>query len=154
KKYLKYETFKNETLTDIFTSQQLKNALELKVFELRSAVAINDGKGKFTLNPLPLEAQFSPLYGIEIGDFDKDGLTDILTGGNLFRVKPEVGRYDGSYGLLLKGDGKGNFRSLPPQQSGIHIEGEVRDILTLNTRKGTVIIFSRNNDAVKVYTMQ
>jgi hypothetical protein len=152
KKYLKYETFKNETITDIFTEEQLKDALELSVFELRSCVAINDGHGKFALRALPLEAQFSAIFGIEVADFDGDGILDLLTGGNLFNVKPEAGRYDASYGLLLRGDGKGNFKSIPPQESGIHIEGEVRDILTVKTKKGTVVILSRNNDSVKIYT--
>ena len=153
KKYLKYDAFKDETITDIFSREQLENALELRVFEMRSSVAINDGKGGFTLRPLPVEAQFSPLFGIEIIDVDKDGHLDLLTGGNFFNVKPEVGRYDGSYGLLLKGDGKGNFKSLLSTESGIHIDGEVRDIVTVDTRRGKMIIFSRNNDAVQVYRM-
>jgi hypothetical protein len=154
KKYLKYETFKNETLRDIFGPEQLKGALELKVFELHSVVAINDGQGKFTLRALPMEAQFSPVFGLQVADFDNDGIVDVLTGGNLFKVKPEVGRYDGSYGLLLKGDGKGNFTPVPPQTSGLHIEGEVRDIVTLQTRTGSIIIFSRNNDAVKIFRLE
>jgi hypothetical protein len=151
KKYLKYEAFKNETLNDIFAPEQLKGALELKVFELHSVVAINDGQGKFTLRALPMEAQFSPVYGIQVADFDNDGVVDLLTGGNLFKVKPEVGRYDGSYGLLLKGDGRGNFTPVPPQTSGLHVEGEVRDIVTVQTRSGSLVIFSRNNDAVKIF---
>lgn len=154
KKYLKYETFKNETITDIFTPEQMKSALELKAFELRSSVALNDGKGKFTLKALPLEAQYSPVFGIEVGDFNKDGLVDIITGGNFYRAKPEVGRYDASYGLFLKGDGNGNFSALPSHESGIHIDGEIRDIVTIKTRTGPVLIFSRNNDAVKVYRME
>lgn len=154
KKYLKYETFKDQTITDIFSPQQLANALELKVHEMRSSVAINNGKGGFTLRALPVEAQFSPMYGIEIVDVDKDGNLDLVTGGNLFNVKPEVGRYDGSYGLVLKGDGQGNFRSISARESGLHVEGEVRDIVTVDTRKGKIIVISRNNDAIKTYGME
>lgn len=154
KKYLKYETFKDETITDIFSPEQLKDALELKAFEFSSSVALNNGKGQFTLAPLPLEAQFSPMFGIEVGDFDKDGLVDLVTGGNFYKVKPEVGRYDATYGLFLKGDGKGKFRAIPAQESGIHVEGEIRDIISLKTGNDSVLIFSRNNDAVKVYRME
>lgn len=154
KKYLKYESFKNETITDIFTQEQLKGSVELKAYELRSAVAINDGTGRFTLSFLPIEAQFSPLFGVEVVDVNKDGNPDLLAGGNLYRVKPEAGRYDGSFGMLLKGDGKGNFTIIPPEESGVHIDGEIRDIVTLKTRRGTVAVFSRNNDAVKSYRME
>jgi len=94
------------------------------------------------------------VYGIEIDDFDHDGIIDVMTGGNLYKVKPEVGRYDASYGLLLKGDGTGNFKALPAQESGVKVDGEIRDILTLKTSKGSLIIFSRNNDAVRVYTRE
>jgi hypothetical protein len=151
KKYLKYENFKNETLTDIFTAEQLQGAVKLNVYELRSMVAINDGHGKFTLRALPQEAQLSPVFGIAIKDFDNDGIVDILTGGNLYRVKPEVGRYDASYAALLKGEGNGNFQGVPFQKSGVNVDGEVRDILNLRSAKGDLVLFSRNNDAVIVY---
>ena len=153
KKYLKYETFRNERITDIFTPDQLVNTLELKAFELRSSVALNNGNGVFTLRPLPIEAQFSPIYGIEVTDVDHDGHVDLLIGGNLYNVKPEAGRYDGSYGLFLKGDGKANFQSISAGESGLRIDGEVRDIMTVKGHTGAKVLFSRNNDAVKIYRL-
>ena len=105
KKYLKYESYKDQTITDIFTEEQLNDAIKLEAFNLSSCVAINDGKGKFTLKPLPVDAQLSPMYGVMVDDFDRDGNLDVMMGGNLYRVKPEVGRYDASYGVFLKGDG-------------------------------------------------
>lgn len=154
KKYLKYESFKNETLNEIFTPEQMEGALELKAFELRSSILINQGNGKFSLNPLPLEAQLSPVYGIEIFDFNNDGFPDIVTGGNLYSVKPEVGRYDASYALLLQGDGKGNFVSVPAAKSGIEAHGEVRDILTLKNGRDVMLVMSRNNDNVLLYIIE
>lgn len=153
KKYLKYETFRNETITDIFPPEQMKNTIELKAYELRSSIAINDGKGVFSLKPLPLEAQFSPIYGIEVADVDGDGHVDILMAGNLYSVKPEVGRYDASYGLMLKGDGQGNFQSLSSKESGLRIDGQVRDIVTVRSRGSNLAIFSRNNEDVKIYRL-
>lgn len=154
KKYLKYESFKNETLNEIFTPEQMEGALELKAFELRSSILLNQGDGNFALNPLPLEAQLSPVYGIEIFDFNNDGFPDIVTGGNLYSVKPEVGRYDASYALLLQGDGKGNFVSVPAAKSGIEAHGEVRDILTLKNGRDVMLVMSRNNDNVLLYTIE
>ena len=84
---------------------------------------------------LPTAAQLSPMYGIAAEDFDKDGNTDILMGGNFYQSKPETGIYDASYGVMLKGDGKGNFTQLPAQQSGINIRGAVRDIVVIESRK-------------------
>ena len=135
-------------MTDIFTPEQLKNQVVLNAYELSTSVAINDGHGKFVLKPLPGEAQISPVFGIEVHDFDSDGNQDILLGGNLYSVRPEVGRYDASFGLYLKGDGAGNFTAIPSIHSGVKIDGEVRDIITLHSAQGDIILTSRNNDTM------
>jgi len=66
KKYLKYESYKDQTITDIFTEEQLKDAIKLEAFDFSSSVAINDGTGKFTLKPLPVDAQL--LFSEDIRD--------------------------------------------------------------------------------------
>src|SRR5690606_29391541 len=113
KKYLKYESYKGQSIDDMFTTDQLAHAVKLEARIMESSVLINDGKGTFSLKPLPLEAQLAPVYAIAAGDFDGDGLTDIVLGGNLYRVQPEVGRYDASRGLFLKGGGDGTFDPWP-----------------------------------------
>ena len=75
----KYENFKDQTITDIFSREELKSATYLEVQELRSGILINDGKGNFEFRPLPLEAQYSPMYAISIDDYDGDNNLDILT---------------------------------------------------------------------------
>ena len=70
--------------------------------------------------------------------------------GNFYASKPEVGIYDASYGLLLKGDGKGNFNSVSSQNSGISVKGEVRNLIYLNSKKGK-LVFLLNNGAPAVY---
>src|SRR3978361_841228 len=109
KKYLKYENYKEQTIEDICTKEQLDKSVKLEAKEFRSCVLMNNGKQGFTIKPLPVEAQFSVMYGISVNDYDGDGKQDILLGGNFYQSKPEAGIYDASYGVLLKGDGKGNF---------------------------------------------
>ncbi len=150
KKYLKYESYKDQTVTDIFTPDQLKNAVVLEAFHLRSALLINQGNGKFEMKDLPVEAQFSPVYGILVDDVDQDGQTDILLGGNLYRAKPEVGIYDASYGTFLKGDGKNNFVPVPARESGLCIQGEVKDFLKIKVGKEDFIFVARNNDSIRI----
>jgi enediyne biosynthesis protein E4 len=150
KKYLKYESYKNQTITDIFSPAEMEKAIRLEAFELASVVLLNDGRGKFSMQRLPIEAQVTVMSAIELGDFDGDGNVDIVLGGNLYRVKPELGRYDASYGLLLRGDGKGGFKSLTSQESGISIQGEVRDIVQIKTPQSSLLVISRNNDSVVV----
>ena len=86
-----------------------------------------------------------------VGDYDGDGKQDILLGGNFYESKPEIGIYDASYGMLLKGDSKGNFTKVPEKQSGIVFEGAVRDIIMIKNKTNRKVIVARNNNFVKIF---
>lgn len=146
KKFLKYESYKDATISDIFTPEQLAKSGKLQATNFASVILLNDGKGRFIMEALPVEAQLAPVYAILIDDIDKDGQLDLLMGGNLYNVKPEAGRYDASFGTYLKGDGKGKFSTILNRYSGLKIEGEVRDIKKIKVGSNEVIMITRNND--------
>jgi hypothetical protein len=154
KKYLKYESYNDQIISDIFTETELKDAIQLQAFELGTGILINDGKGKFEYRRLPVEAQLSVQYAVDVFDFDKDGNVDILLGGNLYKVKPEAGRYDASYGVFLKGDGKGNFKTAPFNDSGFFVDGEVRDFCRVKVGDQWVMLVARNNDSLLFYKIK
>lgn len=147
KKYLKYADYKNETVNDIFTQEQLNTTKELKAYCMESSVFLNNRDRSFLRKSLPPEAQLSSMYGIAAEDFDDDGNLDIILGGNFYDSKPEVGIYDGSYGCVLKGNGKGDFTAMAPQKTGILFKGAIRDF-TLVKAKGTkILLVAYNNQA-------
>jgi len=154
KKYLTYEQYKEQSVSDIFTQPQLQKALRLDAFELRSSIIMNKGNSTFAMVPLPMEAQFSPVYAIAVNDYNHDGNLDILLGGNLYQCKPETGIYDASYGLLLKGDGKGGFVPLKDPKSGLHIRGAVRNIREIKAGDKNIIIIGMNNDSPKILSYE
>jgi len=151
KKYLHYEDYKGQTVEDIFTKDQLDKAVKLDAYELQSCVFLSDGKGHYIKRPLPTEAQFSTVFGLDAGDYDHDGKTDLLIGGNFDQSKPETGIYDASYGLLLKGDGKGGFTPLSPEQSGFFVKGAIRDIQSIKTKHQPIFIVGINNDSIQLF---
>jgi hypothetical protein len=151
RKYLKYESYKNQKVEDIFTPEQLERAVKMEIYMTETSLLINEGGGKFSVKPLPVEVQFSPIYGISVGDFDRDGLADILLGGNFHRAKPEVGIYDANYGLLLKGKGKGEFEILDPYKSGFFIVGEVRDIVPIKSNNKDYVLVAKNDDKLQIF---
>jgi hypothetical protein len=112
---------------------------------------INKGDGSFNLTPLPAEAQFSPVYAIAADDFDRDGICDILIGGNQLRAKPETGIYSASYGLLLKGKADVTWFSVPAPASGFFTKGEIRDLKTINIKGDRFIVVGKNNDNLQFY---
>lgn len=151
RKYPKYELYKDQKIEDIFSPVQLSNTLELKAELLESCLFMNDGNGNFSIVTLPDEVQFSSVYAIELGDFNNDGYPDILIGGNLYSAKPEVGRYDASYGSFLTGDGKGGFTYLPSRVTGCYLNGEIRDLMQIKTKTGKYLVVARNNSPVKIF---
>lgn len=153
KKYLKYENYKDQTIKDIFTKEELSNSIVQRAYEFSSSVLINQG-GRFTIEPLPVEAQLSTVYAIVVEDFEGDGIVDILLAGNLYGVKPEVGRYDASYGTYLKGIGAGKFEAVPSRESGFWLDGEVRDMKKIRIGNSNYLLIARNSDSLVVYKLQ
>ncbi len=150
KKFLHWSDYANKTPQEIL-GDAYNTAKKYSAYTLSSAVAINDGKGNFMLKNLPIEAQYAPVFGIGVDDFNHDGIPDILLGGNFFEVKPEMGRYDANQGTVLLGDGKGNFSFVPFAESGLLIKGAVRDIQPINIGKKKRWIFAQNKGPLRVF---
>lgn len=146
KKFPDYESFKNASITEIFSPKELQGTNILKATTLSSMILINNGAFEFEIKALPTAAQFSTVYAIAVSDFDADGDLDIVLGGNLYNVKPEVGRYDASYGVYLENTGNMNFKS-HADGKGLKVQGEIRD-LTISNKQ---LIISRNNDSLAIY---
>jgi len=149
KKYLKFNAYKEQTVEDIFGKELISKSLKLQVNNTLSSVFMNMN-GIFEERPLPSEAQFSPIYAIKVSDFDRDSIPDLLLGGNFHWSKPEMGIYDGSKGTLLKGKGDGTFIVINTDESGVFINGEVRDMASIAIGKEKAILFSRINDSLVV----
>ena len=154
KKFLYYEDYANKSLDEIFDQRVLEQATNLKIQEVRSSVLINRGDGSFELKPLPEEAQFSPVYGLAIEDIDGNGVSDLVLGGNLFAVKPEIGRYDALHGSVLLGIGNGEFTPLSSRRAGLMVKGEIRHLGFLKKKTSKVLAVVRNNETMKFYSIQ
>jgi hypothetical protein len=149
KKFTSYRQYAGKTLEQLFPEGELQESQALVVDQFRSVYIENAGNKKFRMKPLPLEAQVSKVFAIHVADVDGDGNLDILLGGNLYGVSMYQGRYDASYGLMLKGTGKGTFLPVLPTACGFLLEGEVRDIKALHTPQGELLLVARNNAALQ-----
>ncbi len=150
-RYLNYADFAGQTVADIFTPEQLADAVLKTAHTFATSLVRNNGDGSFTVVPLPLEAQIAPVYGILAGDFDGDGNSDLLLAGNFAGVKPEIGRMTAGYGLFLRGDGTGNFTPVPTSESGFLVPGQARDIQRISTRQGELYVVTRNDNRALVF---
>lgn len=151
KRFTSYKDFAGKTVDEIFTADELNGADVLEVNEFRSLYLENTGTGSFITRPLPEMAQVSKIYALHPEDADGDGNLDVLLGGNYHGVSVYQGRYDGSYGLMLKGDGKGHFTSVLPTDCGFLLEGEVRDIQSIRTTQGSLLLIARNGLPLQLF---
>jgi hypothetical protein len=155
KKFTNYKSFATATMDDILSPEQRKGALRLKANMLQSAYIRNEGNGKFTIIPLPKEAQTSTLNGMTVDDFDGDGNLDIVINGNDYGTDVSTGRYDALNGMMLKGNGKGSFTPLSILQSGIYIPGNGKALVKLQGINGNYLLAaSQNKDALKVFQLK
>ncbi len=145
-KYPTYASFGASRLADIIPAADLAKAKRYDAYELATSIALNDGRGKFTLRPLPMEAQFAPVRAAIADDLDGDGKTDLLLAGNFYGVPPVLGRYDASYGLLLRGSGDGRFTPVDLEADGLILNGQVRHLALLHGANGARLIVAARND--------
>lgn len=145
-----YKSYADATMTEIFTSEELANVQKLTVNTLKTMLFICDSQGKFQEKGLPVEVQFSPVFAMATTDIDADGKKDLVIGGNINRGRLRFGKYDANLGLVLKGDGTGQFKAVSQQQSGLNLKGDVRSIISVNN----LILFGVNQQALKAYAFK
>lgn len=148
KKYMRYSNYNNEMLADLFPQEIIEKSIRKQVNQLASGILINEGNGKFSWNELPRMAQKSWVFAISVSDLNQDGHLDVILGGNLSQAKPEVGKYDASYGEILLGKGDGTFTYWPNFQHGLKLEGDIRAFDLLGTDQLLVV---KNNAAAEVW---
>jgi len=152
-KYVDYADYADKEITDIFTIQELDGAIILKAKTFASAYLENLGNNKFKLSNLPSIAQLAPIHAVMIKDINKDKKLDMILAGNFYGTRVKYGRYDANRGLVLIGNGNGKFTALKPEESGLNISGEVKDIHCFKSENNTLtLFFTRNNLPVSTYT--
>ncbi|MCH7412733.1 hypothetical protein MM213_04495 [Belliella sp. R4-6] len=150
KQLLNYDAYKNKTLETLFSQDVLDNSLVLKTQILESQLYINDGKGTYRHSELPSLVQSSPVFTVFA---EKDTLKnwEIILGGNLSKIKPELGINMGSYGWYLKSDGGHIPQLVSSEKSGLFVDGEIRDIKKLRGVDGFKYLVVRNNCDIVVF---
>lgn len=154
KRFLTYNKFATTPFGQVFTPQELSDAIKYTSNNFKSCFIRNNGNGTFTMEPLPAIAQYSAINGMITDDFDGDGNLDICVNTNDYSTMPSYGRYDALNGFVLKGDGKGHFTPLTILQSGIFIPENGKALVKLRTGKGRyMIVASQNKGPLRTFLL-
>lgn len=153
-KFKSYHEFGKATLKDIYDESKLETALHYGATNFANSYIENMGNGTFNWRPLPNLAQLSAINSMLIQDFDGDSIPDLIIAGNNHAVEVETIRNDASYGLFLKGDGKGKFTPVDMHVSGLELSGDVKKISLLRTQAGQLMVAAVNDDSLKVVKIE
>jgi enediyne biosynthesis protein E4 len=145
-----YDTYANADILKLLTPEQYAMASKRQANCFETIWLQNNG-GVYQKRSLPLQANYAPVHAIATQDFNGDGFTDILLAGNVEHTTIKIGKVDANYGVLLSGDGKGNFNYIPQLQSGLSVKGCVRDIQLLRHGNRKQVLFAINNAAAVAY---
>ena len=138
--FLYYNDFAGKDIAQIFSKKTLSNSNKLTVNNFKSIIFINNGDGSFSLKDLPIISQSSPIRTIQTLDYNNDNNVDLILFGNMSSVSPFFGVFDSNYGILLEGNGMGDFSYINQAKSGLKIKGDVVKILPLNNKKFDFVI--------------
>jgi hypothetical protein len=151
-RFQSYKDFASATFEESFTKQELSDAVVVKSECFESSYLENKGNGKFERKALPLACQFAPIFGMLTGDYNNDGHEDVLITGNSYATEVSTGAYDAMTGILLAGDGKGNFKTSDAVKTGFKADGDSKGIAALPVPGNKAIILSANNNSdLKAY---
>ena len=108
----------------------------------------NTGGMKFVAHDLPDALQLSTVQAASLFDLDNDGKEEVLLGGNFYQCNTQLGRYDASYGHVLRIGSKGMMEVYP--LGNVAVKNEVRRIGQVKSGTETIFIFAKNNEPVQV----
>ena len=152
RKFTSYKSYSDAEMKDIFSPEEIKDAKHLAATHLETTLFENKN-GKFYQRPIPLQAQFSPVYKIVAEDFNKDGYNDLLLLGNNDYCRLKMGKMDANFGTVLLNDGKGNFNYVPNGETGLLIPGDTKDALVITVNGLRYLLAGVNNSTLLTYKL-
>lgn len=153
-KFKTYDAFARASVNEILEGK-MDGTVVKEATEFHSIALINKGNNSFEQVNLPVEAQIAPVYSIAFFDFNKDGIEDILLGGNYFNREVETARSDASVGQILINSGNGAFMSLVNSVSGLKLSNDLRELrIVKGSGEFYYIIGANNNDKLQAFKVR
>lgn len=150
-KFENYDLFASSDVFEVYGENKLEKALHLEALNFASVYVENLGGGQFQVRNLPVDAQISSVNDFAVKDFNQDGHMDVLLAGNLFDAEVETTRADAGFGLLMLGDGTGQFSPLSKKESGFAVPYDVKNLSILKYDNKPLIIVGCNNAPVRIF---
>ncbi len=151
KQNLKHSEYATKSIQELFSKEALKKALVSEATYFKSAIALNEGNGRFTIKALPAEVQFSCIADIHCADLNNDQHQDLILAGNDSGFIPQFSKLDASFGHVLLNDGQADFQVLESAKSGFFVKGDVKQLVEIEINNEQYILTLVNNGKPKLF---
>jgi len=152
KRALKYETYAQASMTELFSEEQLLNSSLMQLENLETTLFLSSDKG-YEKHPLPLEIQYAPVYAMAHYQGENKTEGTLFLGGNQFLVKPQFGRYDASQGweLSYAKTAAGLQWNTP---KSLAVKGQLRQLEVVPLGAQKKLLLGLNNSTLKLMSIE
>jgi hypothetical protein len=151
KQFSSFKKYGNTNMQELLKPYDTAGILVLEANYSLTSYIENKGDGKFSIKSLPKLVQVAPTNGMVVSDVNNDGNLDILMIGNDYGNEVFSGRYDACTGILLLGDGMGNFTQISSLSSGFLVDGDAKALAKIKGVHSDLIIATQNADSLKIF---
>jgi hypothetical protein len=153
-RFMTYESYGNTPFREAFTKQELEGAIHLDCKMMQSVILENIDGLQFKIHDLPMEVQFSPVFGSLLEDFNNDNQLDIMLVGNSMADETFAGYYDASYGNILINKGNFKWDNLEPSKTNFIADGDKKALASLIVDNKPVYLISENDGYLQAFSIQ
>ncbi|NDV43787.1 VCBS repeat-containing protein [Flagellimonas sediminis] len=150
-----FSDYATKSMMELFPIDVLQKSTIKEINTFKSVVVHNLGNNEFEVQELPMQAQLSSIHAVEAIDLNSDGFMDLIMAGNDIDLKPQFGRLDSNYGLVLVGEKDGSFTAVNSEVSGFFLKGEVKHLNLLKNKDGhKLLLVGINNSRPKLFKLR
>lgn len=153
-RFFTFESYGNSPFKNSFTSKELMGATHLTCKMMQSVILENVQGEKFKIHELPIEVQFSPVFGTFLDDFNFDNRLDIMIIGNSLADETVAGYYDASYGNILINEGNFQWEVQRPSETNFIADGDKKALARMIVDDQSVYLMSENDGYLQAYTLE
>jgi hypothetical protein len=154
RKFPQHKDYADADIYRLLSKEERQKAFVATGNYLSSCYIQNNGNNRFEPKPLPVQAQLAPVNGIVPEDVNGDGWLDVIMNGNEFGNEVVNGQYDAMNGVVLLGNGKGNFETVGLHQSGYYVPGDAKALAKLVVANEYNLAATQNRDKLQVFTLR
>jgi len=146
-----YSSYAEATMGDVLEALgTTSNVQRLGARTFASTALINED-GQMRSQALPAMAQVAPIRAWAWFDVDGDGRPELLGAGNDYTMQMPWGRQDAGKGMVLRRAEGAAWETVPVDEAGAWGAGDVRQIATVETSDGPLLVVALNDGPVRVW---